>query len=221
MWHIIILYMKSYLYKFIHVTSFMHMTSFKNKYDFFEFIRSFISYLWIHIWILGYQGSRWTAHVTSPSRCKGYWTCTAIEMLTCLVLNIFKKSHCSAHVTSPHWPTQDSTHLIGWEWIISSSPRSAASHLRPTLLVETEPCPAWARVWVGWAGRLGHSNTTDSLVAAGIQRFLAYHRKINALQLQIPAINKIPANWANTSPTNFPTINWIMKQMVINAKHLL
>ena len=26
----------------------------------------FIYYLWIHIWILGYQGSKWTAHVTSP-----------------------------------------------------------------------------------------------------------------------------------------------------------
>ena len=149
MWHIIILYMKSYLYKFIHVTSFMHMTSFKNKYDFFEFIRSFISYLWIHIWILGYQGSRWTAHVTSPSRCKGYWTCTAIEMLTCLVLNIFKKSHCSAHVTSPHWPTQDSTHLIGWEWIIS-----------PPWLKLRPAQPGRECDWLGRA--LGTFKTTDS-----------------------------------------------------------
>ena len=33
--------MKSYVYNFIHVTSFIHTTSFKNKYDFFEFIRSF------------------------------------------------------------------------------------------------------------------------------------------------------------------------------------
>ena len=84
-------------------------------------------------------------------------------MLACLVLNIFKKSqqiHCTAHVTSrasPHWPTQDSTHLIGREWIISPPPRSAASQSRPTLLVETAACPAWARVWVCWVGRLGHS----------------------------------------------------------------
>ena len=75
--------MKSYVYKFIHVTSFIHMTSFKNKYDFFLFIWSFHTLLVnpIHVWILRYQGSRWTAHVTSPSHGKRYWTCTAIEML--------------------------------------------------------------------------------------------------------------------------------------------
>ena len=166
---------------------------------------------------MGYQGSRWTAHVTSPSHGKGYWTCTAIEMLACLVFKIFKKSqqiHCTAPVTSrasPHWPTQDSTHLIGWEWIISSSPRSAASHLRPTLLVETEPCPAWARVWVGCAGRLGHSRQLTARLLQAYRVFLAYHRKLHELQLHISAINKIPANWANTSPTSFPQNKWNIK----------
>ena len=53
------------------------------------------------------------------------------------------------HLISPHSPTQDITHYISREWSISPPPRSAASHLRPTLLVETAPCPAWARVWVG------------------------------------------------------------------------
>ena len=130
------------------------------------------------------------------------------------------------HLISPHSPTQDITHYISREWSISPPPRSAASHLRPTLLVETAPCPAWARVRVGWARRLGHSRQLTARLLQVYRVFLACHRKKHALQLQIPAINKIPANWANTSSKSFPHNKWnnetsgckCKKPFVINEK---
>ena len=136
---------------------------------------------------------------------------------------------------------------------------------QPTL-VETETCPAWARVRLAGQGAWDFQDNWQLGCCRHTEFFLEYHRKIHALQLQIPAVNKIAANRANTSSTSSPQNKWnkwknkwnhetnaykckapfvinakkilhlqvppkingingkingIMKQIVINAKHLL
>ena len=78
----------------------------------------------------------------------------------------------------------------------------------------------------------GAANYQKKLTARLLQVkivFLAYHMEIHSLQLQIPAINKIPANWANTSSKSFPHNKWnnetsgnkCKKPFVINEKMVI
>ena len=224
--------MKSYVCNCIDVTSFIHMTSFKNKYDFFEFMWSES----FHILLMNsYMNSGVPRFQMDSPRDQplawqkilnlhSYWNAYLFKF----GFDYFQEIPTDSLHYSRDQPPLANTRQYTFnrlEMNYQPTPSSAASHLRPTLPVETEPCPAWARVWVGWAGRLGHSRQLTARLLQVYRVFLACHRKKHALQLQIPAINKIPANWANISPASFPKINGIingiMRQMVINAKHLL